>query len=60
MKDKLLDEFQSFCRFNCKYRKNEKIIESVVTTNYRDLIAYIEPCNYCQTKEFIREVSDRL
>ncbi|MGJ0846440.1 hypothetical protein ACR77J_07120 [Tissierella praeacuta] len=60
MEEKLLNEFQSFCRFNCKYKKGKDIVESVVTTNYRDLKAYIKPCNYCQVKEFIRDVGDRL
>ena len=60
MEEILLDEFRSFCKFNCKYKKGKDIVESVVTTNYRDLKAYVFPCNYCQVEEFIREIRERI
>lgn len=60
MEDKPLDEFQSFCKFNCKYRKSEGVVGVIVDTNHRDLEVYVRPCDYCQVKEFVREVSDRL
>lgn len=58
MEEKLLDEFQLYCKFNCKYKKNEEVIESLVYNDYEP--TYTIPCNYCQIREFIREVGDRL
>lgn len=58
MEDKLLNEFNSYCKFNCKHKKNEEIIETLVYNDFEP--TYTIPCNYCQIEEFIREVRDRL
>lgn len=73
MEDKLLDEFKSFCKFNCKYRKSELVSRELHSYyKYRndkskkycytedECFVELRPCDYCQIGEFIREVSDRL
>lgn len=73
MEDKLLDEFQSFCKFNCKHRNKEIINEEVKIKHeghcddcdgdvniYHTTYTEVLPCDYCRIQEFIREVSDRL
>ncbi len=58
MEDKILDEFELFCKFNCKYKSGNPIIEKLVYNDHKEM--WVLPCDYCQVEEFIRECSDRL
>lgn len=73
MEEKLLGEFNLFCKFNCKYRNKEEITEKIdidyerycsecSEENIISDLKYQEilPCDYCQIKEFIREIGDRI
>lgn len=73
MEEKLMNEFESFCRFNCKYKKGEEINEKIevdlseICDKCGNLVilddtTFVDliPCNYCQIEEFIREIRDRI
>ena len=47
-----------FCKFNCKYKNKEEILEKLVYNDWEEM--WVLPCDYCQIQEFIREISDRL
>ena len=73
MEDKLLNEFQSFCKFNWKYRGKDEIDVEIdieyekycSECNEENIISdfqyeRISPCDYYQIEEFVREISDRI
>ena len=54
---RLWDEFEYFCKYRCKNSGVGMMLEDAIC-DVCDLNTFVEvsPCDYCQTKEYIRHI----
>jgi len=73
MEEKLLKEFEDYCKWRCPYKDckyqngtlqlngdNWQSCEACGSEGYVNVEIEINPCEYCQIEGFIREIRDSL
>lgn len=63
MEELLLEELERYCRFNCEYyKKKHTVLIDVDAGEFGklDFEERVDPCDFCQSKNFIKEIDYNL